>query len=72
MTGNEAHGDLYVYTNKKSLAKKDGDIFLKVLPYCMRISFEQMMKLCKNFFGRKTGTAPVRRVFRICRIMWTL
>lgn len=24
MAGNEAHGDLYVYTNKKSLAKKDG------------------------------------------------
>lgn len=26
MTGNEAHGDLYVYTNKKSLAKKDGNV----------------------------------------------
>jgi len=26
MTGNEAHGDLYVYTNKKNLAKKDGNV----------------------------------------------
>lgn len=26
MAGNEAHGDLYVYTNKKSLAKKDGNV----------------------------------------------
>lgn len=26
MTGNETHGDLYVYTNKKSLAKKDGNV----------------------------------------------
>lgn len=26
MAGNQAHGDLYVYTNKKSLAKKDGNI----------------------------------------------
>lgn len=26
MTGNEAHGDLYVYTNKKSLAQKDGNV----------------------------------------------
>ena len=26
MTGNEALGDLYVYTNKKSLAKKDGNV----------------------------------------------
>lgn len=26
MTGNQAHGDLYVYTNKKSLAKNDGNV----------------------------------------------
>lgn len=26
MTGSKAHGDLYVYTNKKSLAKKDGNV----------------------------------------------
>lgn len=26
MARNEAHGDLYVYTNKKSLAKKDGNV----------------------------------------------
>ncbi|MCM1262498.1 MAG: flagellar hook-length control protein FliK [Butyrivibrio sp.] len=26
MSGNQAHGDLYVYTNKKSLARKDGNI----------------------------------------------
>lgn len=26
MAGNQAHGDLYVYTNKKSLAKKDGNV----------------------------------------------
>lgn len=26
MAGNEAHGDLYVYTNKKNLAKKDGSV----------------------------------------------
>lgn len=26
MAGNEAHGDLYVYTNKKNLAKKDGNV----------------------------------------------
>lgn len=26
MAGNKAHGDLYVYTNKKSLAKKDGSV----------------------------------------------
>lgn len=26
MSGNQAHGDLYVYTNKKSLAKKDGNV----------------------------------------------
>ena len=26
MAGNQAHGDLYVYTNKKSLAKRDGNI----------------------------------------------
>ena len=26
MSGNEAHGDLYVYTNKKSLANKDGNV----------------------------------------------
>lgn len=26
MAGNEAHGDLYVYTNKKSLAQKDGNV----------------------------------------------
>ena len=26
MAGNEAHGDLYVYPNKKSLAKKDGNV----------------------------------------------
>ena len=26
MAGNEAHGDLYVYTNKKSLANKDGNV----------------------------------------------
>lgn len=26
MAGNQAHGDLYVYTNKKSLAKKDGSV----------------------------------------------
>lgn len=26
MTGNQAHGDLYVYTNKKSLAQKDGNV----------------------------------------------
>lgn len=26
MSGNEAHGDLYVYTNKKNLAKQDGNV----------------------------------------------
>lgn len=26
MAGNQAHGDLYVYTNKKSLANKDGNV----------------------------------------------
>lgn len=26
MLGNEAHGDLYVYTNKKNLAAKDGEV----------------------------------------------
>lgn len=26
MAGNQAHGDLYVYTNKKSLAKRDGNV----------------------------------------------
>lgn len=26
MAGNQAHGDLYVYTNKKSLAQKDGNV----------------------------------------------
>lgn len=26
MTGNNAHGDLYVYTNKKNLAAKDGNV----------------------------------------------
>ncbi len=26
MSGNQAHGDLYVYTNKKNLARKDGNI----------------------------------------------
>lgn len=26
MAGNEAHGDLYVYTNKKNLANKDGNV----------------------------------------------
>ena len=26
MAGNQTHGDLYVYTNKKSLAKKDGNV----------------------------------------------
>ena len=26
MAGNQAHGDLYVYTNKKSLASKDGNV----------------------------------------------
>lgn len=26
MTGNNAHGDLYIYTNKKSLAAKDGNV----------------------------------------------
>lgn len=26
MAGSQAHGDLYVYTNKKSLAKKDGNV----------------------------------------------
>ncbi|MCH5253620.1 MAG: flagellar hook-length control protein FliK [Lachnospiraceae bacterium] len=26
MAGNQAHGDLYVYTNKKSLARKDGNV----------------------------------------------
>lgn len=26
MAGNQAHGDLYVYTNKKDLAKKDGNV----------------------------------------------
>lgn len=26
MAGNEAHGDLYVYTNKKTLANKDGNV----------------------------------------------
>ncbi len=26
MAGNQAHGDLYVYTNKKNLAKKDGSV----------------------------------------------
>ena len=26
MLGNNAHGDLYVYTNKKSLAAKDGQV----------------------------------------------
>lgn len=26
MIGNEAHGDLYVYTNKKNLAKQDGNV----------------------------------------------
>lgn len=26
MTGNNAHGDLYVYTNKKNLASKDGNV----------------------------------------------
>ena len=26
MSGNSAHGDLYVYTNKKNLAKKDGNV----------------------------------------------
>lgn len=26
MSGNQAHGDLYVYTNKKGLARKDGNV----------------------------------------------
>ncbi len=26
MAGNNAHGDLYVYTNKKNLASKDGNV----------------------------------------------
>ncbi|MCM1088169.1 MAG: flagellar hook-length control protein FliK [Muribaculaceae bacterium] len=56
MAGNQAHGDLYVYTNKKSLAKNDGNVSALLHldmehlgPLDVYVTMQQNQKINTNF-----------------------